>query len=68
MSLVADKNASDRLAELRNFRDALSKVRKDIEEVSHSLSGELSAEDHALFDVYLGILDDSSLGGDSKTY
>ncbi len=64
MSLVADKNASDRLAELRNFRDALSKVRRDIEEVSDSLSGELSTEDHALFDVYLGILDDSSLGGE----
>ena len=64
MSLVADKNASDRLAELRNFRDALSKVRRDIEEVSDSLSGELSAADHALFDVYLGILDDSSLGGE----
>ncbi len=64
ISLVASKTTSNRRAELRNFRDALSKVRIDIEEVSRSLSSELSAEDHALFDVYLGILDDSSLGGE----
>ena len=67
MSLVGHKITSNRRAELRSFRDALSKVRRDIEEVSHSLSSELSAEDNALFDVYLGILDDSSLGGEVAT-
>ena len=63
MALVPYRKVANRRAELRSFRVALSRVRKDIEEVSKSLSTELSSEDHALFDVYLGILDDSALGG-----
>lgn len=61
---VPRKIVSDRRAELRAFKQALEKVRHDIRAVSENLRGELNSEDHALFDVYLGILDDSTIGGE----
>ncbi|MEH6608161.1 MAG: phosphoenolpyruvate--protein phosphotransferase [Halioglobus sp.] len=61
---VPRKKVKNRRAELRAFKLALEKVRRDIESVSENLRDELSAEDHALFDVYLGILDDSAIGGE----
>ena len=51
-----------RRQEVHAFRDALDSVRKDIQAVADNLGGELNPEDHALFDVYLGILDDSTIG------
>lgn len=59
---VPQRMVDDRRAELSAFRHALYRVREDIEAVADNLGGELSREDHALFDVYLGILDDSSIG------
>ncbi len=59
---VPRKLISDRRAELQAFRSALARVREDIQHVADNLGSELSKEDHALFDVYLGILDDSKLG------
>jgi len=59
---VPKRKAKNRRAELRAFKHALDSVKDDIRSVSEHLSGELSAEDHALFDVYLGILDDSAIG------
>lgn len=59
---VPRKIIENRRAELQAFRFALERVREDIQGVADSLGGELSPEDHALFDVYLGILDDSSIG------
>ncbi|PIE37432.1 MAG: phosphoenolpyruvate--protein phosphotransferase [Gammaproteobacteria bacterium] len=59
---VPQRNAQSKLTEMRAFRRALGRVREDIESVSANLRGKLNAEDHALFDVYLGILDDSSIG------
>jgi len=56
--------AEDRRAELRAFKRALSQVRIDIEAVAESLRDKLSPEDLALFDVYIGILDDSTIGGE----
>ena len=53
---------NERRAELHAFREALGGVRKDIQAVADQLGGELNPEDHALFDVYLGILDDSAIG------
>lgn len=64
---VPRQTVSNRRAELRAFRAALSAVRGDIQAVSDNLRGEMSAEDHALFDVYLGILDDSAIGGEVAT-
>ena len=58
------KIVEDRRGELRAFKQALEKVRHDIRQVSENLLDELSSEDHALFDVYLGILDDSTIGGE----
>ena len=61
---VPRRLVADRRRELRAFRAALEAVRGDIRSVSENLRGEMSAEDHALFDVYLGILDDSAIGGE----
>ncbi|MEQ8802752.1 MAG: putative PEP-binding protein, partial [Haliea sp.] len=61
---VPRKKAASRRQELRAFKVALAAVRSDIEAVSENLRGEMSPEDHALFDVYLGILDDSAIGGE----
>jgi phosphotransferase system enzyme I (PtsP) len=61
---VPQREAGDRRQELRAFREALQGVREDIEAVAANLGSELSPEDHALFDVYLGILDDSAIGAE----
>ena len=61
---VPQRDTDDRLQELRAFREALGFVRKDIQSVADNLGGVLSPEDHALFDVYLGILDDSAIGAE----
>ncbi len=61
---VPRRRAEDRRAELKAFRRALASVRRDIQSVADNLGSELSAEDHALFDVYLGILDDSAIGAE----
>ena len=61
---VPPREAEDRRQELRAFRDALQSVRKDIQAVAENLGSELNPEDHALFDVYLGILDDSAIGAE----
>ncbi|MEM1191480.1 MAG: phosphoenolpyruvate--protein phosphotransferase [Pseudomonadota bacterium] len=61
---VPRQHSDDRRAELRAFKRALAQVRIDIESVAESLRDKLSPEDLALFDVYLGILDDSTIGGE----
>ena len=59
---VPQQKTSDRLGELRAFKKALQAVRGDIELVANQLSSQLNEEDHALFDVYLRILDDATIG------
>ena len=59
---VPSRQAADRRQEVRAFREALERVRVDIRSVAANLGTELNPEDHALFDVYLGILDDSAIG------
>jgi phosphotransferase system enzyme I (PtsP) len=61
---VPRQKSDNRRRELRAFKHALSQVRIDIESVAESLRDKLSPEDLALFDVYLGILDDSRIGGE----
>ncbi len=61
---VPRRKADDRKAELRAFKTALTAVRADIEQVAEQLSTELNPEDHALFDVYLRILDDATIGAE----
>ncbi len=64
LTAVPSRQSTNRKEELRAFRAALSRVRDDIEVVAENLRDELSPEDHALFGVYLNILDDSTLGGE----
>ena len=59
---VPQQKTTDRLSELRAFKKALKAVRGDIEVVASQLSTQLNEEDHALFDVYLRILDDATIG------
>lgn len=61
---VPQRAAQDRRAELRAFKSALDSVRADIQAVADNLGSELSTEDHALFDVYIGILGDSTIGAE----
>ena len=61
---VPKREAKDRRKELRAFKQALDRVRADIQAVADNLGAELNPEDHALFDVYLGILDDSTIGAE----
>lgn len=61
---VPRQSSDDRRLELRAFKRALSQVRIDIESVAENLRDKLSPEDLALFDVYIGILDDSRIGGE----
>ncbi len=64
MYAVPQRKAVDRRKEVRAFREALQCVQKDIRTVADNLGTELSPEDHALFDVYLSILDDSTIGAE----
>jgi phosphotransferase system enzyme I (PtsP) len=64
MYAVPKRKAQDRRQEVRAFREALQSVVVDIQAVADNLGSELSPEDHALFDVYLGILDDSTIGAE----
>lgn len=61
---VPRKVSSDRRLELRSFKQALESVRADVRQVAANLADQLSPEDRALFDVYLGILDDSTIGAE----
>jgi phosphotransferase system enzyme I (PtsP) len=61
---VPRRKVKGRRAEVRAFKEALTRVRADIQLVADNLSDQLNAEDHALFDVYLGILDDSTIGAE----
>ncbi len=61
---VPKRRSQSRRKELRAFKEALASVRADIQAVADNLGTELNPEDHALFDVYLGILADSSIGAE----
>lgn len=61
---VQPREATDKRKEVRAFREALQSVQKDIRVVADNLGAELSPEDHALFDVYINILDDSTIGAE----
>lgn len=50
--------------ELGQFNTAICKVRSDLQALSAQLQHRLREEERALFDVYLGMLTDSALGGE----
>ena len=61
---VPQRDTGDRRGELRAFKKALRAVRSDIEAVASQLGDQLNPEDHALFDAYLQILDDATIGAE----
>ena len=64
LAAVPDKVANDIDKEIQRFEEALASVRRDIKVVGRSLSKRLRAEEQALFDVYLRMLDDNALAGE----
>lgn len=70
VSPLADLNAvpvqetEDIDGELAAIQDALERVREDIRSLTGQLEGRVNKEERVLFDAYLGMLDDNSLGGE----
>ncbi len=68
VSLTADLNTvpsrpcSDPQAEVVFFQQCLSHVREDIRGLAQHMAPQLRPEENALFDVYLSMLDDNTLG------
>lgn len=62
LSAVPSKQAKDIDAELTFFRRCIQQVRFDIQQLGEELKPQLAREELALFDVYLGMLDDAALG------
>ncbi|PVZ15454.1 MULTISPECIES: phosphoenolpyruvate--protein phosphotransferase [unclassified Pseudomonas] len=64
LDVVPDKPVTDIDAELALFQNALEGVRNDMRTLSAKLATQLRPEERALFDVYLMMLDDASLGSE----
>jgi phosphotransferase system enzyme I (PtsP) len=64
LDVVPDKVVTDIKAELGLFQSALEGVRNDMRTLSAKLATQLRPEERALFDVYLMMLDDASLGSE----
>ncbi|WP_434559362.1 phosphoenolpyruvate--protein phosphotransferase [Pseudomonas sp. Z5-35] len=67
LDVVPDKTISDIPAELGLFKTAIEGVRADMRTLSAKLATQLRPEERALFDVYLMMLDDASLGSEVTT-
>ena len=50
--------------ELEFFSECLGKARTDIQNLGKQLESRLNAQERALFDAYISMLDDASLGGE----
>lgn len=61
---VPDRAADDTNAELAQLARALEAVRHDVRNLNEKMADTLLAEERALFDVYLRMLDDNALGGE----
>lgn len=59
---IPSRTCSDPEAELKFFHQCLQAVREDMVQLSNQLATRLAPEERALFDVYVGMLDDSALG------
>jgi phosphotransferase system enzyme I (PtsP) len=64
LDVVPDKAVTDIAAELALFKTAIEGVRHDMRTLSAKLATQLRPEERALFDVYLMMLDDASLGSE----
>lgn len=61
---VSYKPCADIDAEIEFFQRCLAAVRDDIKSLGAKLKERLNREERALFDAYLAMLDDASLGGE----
>ncbi|MDC1211184.1 phosphoenolpyruvate--protein phosphotransferase [Porticoccaceae bacterium] len=61
---VPERFAADIPTEIEVFRTALESAKDDMRNLSKGLEGKLSSEEIALFDIYIRMLDDHSLGGE----
>ncbi|QUX97100.1 phosphoenolpyruvate-protein phosphotransferase PtsP [Marinomonas sp. CT5] len=64
LDVIPDRITTDHEEEIQDFYQALDAVRQDIRRASTRISQHLSADEKALFDVYLKILDDNSIAGE----
>ncbi len=61
---VPYKTCTDIDAEVVFFHNCLQATRDDFKKLSEELTGRLNRQEQALFDAYLAMLDDASLGGE----
>ncbi|MGI9279415.1 MAG: phosphoenolpyruvate--protein phosphotransferase [Endozoicomonas sp.] len=66
LGAVPDRTCHDVKKELASLDLALETVRSEMKATADKLSGHLPAEEQALFDVYLRMLDDNALGLEIK--
>lgn len=64
LNAVPMRHAEDVEKEEAQFRSALAATRKDMKALHKGLKNKLNEEERALFDVYIRMLDDHSLGGE----
>ena len=64
LASVPQRYTSSTRREVARFRRALKSVKQDMRDLGAGLEGKLSSEEIALFDVYINMLDDGSLGGE----
>ena len=64
LASVPERYTLDAKAEVGTFREALKLAKQDMRNLGTGLEGKLSSEELALFDVYIRMLDDDSLGGE----
>lgn len=62
LEAVPDRITEDVDSEIQEFRQAIASIREEIIDLSARLESNLAPEDRALFDAYLLMLDDNSLG------
>lgn len=61
---VPKRRTDDIPGELEQFRHALERTQQDVDDTKNELRGILSPEELEMFDVYLRMLEDHSLGGE----
>jgi phosphotransferase system enzyme I (PtsP) len=64
LASVPERFAEDSAAEIEIFRTALKSAKEDMRNLGEGLESKLSSEEMALFEVYIRMLDDRSLGGE----
>ncbi len=63
---VPNRAAEDVPYELDLFHQALEQTKRDLRAMHQNLADRLNTEERALFDVYVSMLDDNSLGGEVR--